>query len=119
MRRVAFNDAGFDGVGKDAAEKTNGPRSRSSATSDDGLSAQLLGLDRNPRLSGHDVLEDLVDVGLGEVLEPSELATLLRMRRPSPPRERKASHPPIGLNPGHATPDSCDWSNRRFPSLAA
>src|SRR5260221_13135069 len=71
MGRVAFNDAGLDGVGEDPAEKTNGPRSRSSATSDDGLSAQLLGLDRNPRLSGHDVLEDLVDVGLGEVLDPS------------------------------------------------
>ena len=35
-----------------------------------GLSAQLLGLDRNPRLSGHDVLEDLVDISLGEVLNP-------------------------------------------------
>ncbi len=68
MSRVAFNDAGFDGVGENAAEETNGARSRSSAASDDVLSAQLLGLDRNPRLSGHDVLENLVDVGLGEIL---------------------------------------------------
>src|SRR5882757_5254119 len=71
MSRVAFNDAGFDGVRENAAEETNGARSRSSAASDDGLSAQLLGLDRNPRLSGHDVLEDLVDVGLGEILDSS------------------------------------------------
>lgn len=28
MRRVAFNDTGFDGVGKDAAEKTHGARGR-------------------------------------------------------------------------------------------
>jgi hypothetical protein len=54
----------------DAAEKTNRARGRSSAASDDGLAAQLLGLDRNPRLSGHDVLEDLIDVGLGEILDP-------------------------------------------------
>src|SRR5216684_3508647 len=52
------------------AEKTHGACGRSSAASDDGLSAQLLGLDRNPCLSGHDVLEDLVDVGLGEILDP-------------------------------------------------
>src|ERR1700675_2153622 len=51
MSRVAFNDAGLDGVGENAAEETNGARSRSSAASDDGLSAQLFGLDRNPRLS--------------------------------------------------------------------
>jgi hypothetical protein len=30
--------------------------------------AQLLGLDRHPRFPGHNVLEDLVDVGLGEIL---------------------------------------------------
>jgi hypothetical protein len=33
MSRVAFNDAGFDGVGENAAEETNGTRSRSSAAS--------------------------------------------------------------------------------------
>ena len=71
MSRVAFNDAGFDSVGENAAEETNGARSRSSAASDDGLSAQLLGLDRDPRLSSHYVFEDLVDVGLGDVLDPS------------------------------------------------
>ena len=70
MGRVAFDNTRFDGIGKDAAEKTHGARGRSSAASDDGLSAQLLGLDRNPRLSRHDVLEDFVDVGLGEVLNP-------------------------------------------------
>src|SRR6266481_4423024 len=69
--RVALDDPCLDGVGKNAAEKTNSTRGRSSPASDDGLSAELLGLDRNPRLSGHDVLEDLVDVGLGEVLDPS------------------------------------------------
>jgi hypothetical protein len=50
MGRVALDDSCFDGVGKDAAEETNGTRGRSSAASDDGLSAQLLGFDRNPRL---------------------------------------------------------------------
>jgi hypothetical protein len=70
MGRVAFNNARFDGVGKDATKKTDGARSRSSTASDDGLSAQLLGLDRSSRLTGHDVLKDLVDVGFGEVLDP-------------------------------------------------
>src|SRR5258708_14762025 len=70
MCRVDLNDPCLDGVGKNAAEKTNGTRGRSSATSDDGLSAQLLGLDRNPRSSGHDVLKDLVDVSLRQILDP-------------------------------------------------
>jgi hypothetical protein len=60
--RVAFNDARLHGV-KVATERAHCARGRSSATSDDGFSAQLLCLDRNPRLSGHNVLEDLVDVG--------------------------------------------------------
>jgi hypothetical protein len=68
--RVALDNPCFDGVGKDAAEKTDGTRGRSSTASDDGLSAQLLGLDRNPRFSGHNVLENLVDVGLSEILNP-------------------------------------------------
>src|SRR5882724_1094889 len=70
MCRIALDDPCLDGVGKNAAEKTNGTRGSSSAASDDGLSAQLLGLDRNSRFSGHDVLEDLVDVSLGEILDP-------------------------------------------------
>jgi hypothetical protein len=37
--RVALDYASFDGIGKDAAEETNGPRGRSSAASDDGLCA--------------------------------------------------------------------------------
>jgi hypothetical protein len=45
-------------------------RGRSRTASDDRLSAQLLGLDRDLRLSGHDVLENLVDIGLGEILDP-------------------------------------------------
>jgi hypothetical protein len=56
MGRVALDDPCFDGIGKDAAEKADGTRGRSSAASDDGLSAELFGLDRNPRFSGHDVL---------------------------------------------------------------
>jgi len=43
MGRVALDNPRFDSVGKDAAEKTDGTRGRSSAASDDGLSAQLLG----------------------------------------------------------------------------
>ncbi len=70
MSRVAFNDAGLDGVGENTAEETNGARSRSSAASDDGLSAQLFCFYRNPRLSGRDFFEDLVDVGFGEILDP-------------------------------------------------
>src|SRR5438552_1269545 len=70
MGRIGFNNARFDGVGEDTAEKANGAGGRSSAAANDRLSAQLLGLDRNPRLSGHDVFEDLVNVGLGEVLDP-------------------------------------------------
>ena len=70
MGWVALDDARFDGVGKDATKKTHGARGRSRTTPDNCLAAQLLGLDRNPRLSGHDVLEDLVDVGLGEILNP-------------------------------------------------
>src|SRR5882757_2417736 len=70
MGRVAFDNTRFDGVGKDATKKTDGTRGCSSAASDDGLPPQLLGLDRNPRFSGHDVLENLVDVGLGEILNP-------------------------------------------------
>lgn len=71
MGRVTFNDAGLDGIGENAAEKTYRPRGRSRTASDNCLSAQLLGLDRNPRLAGHDVFEHFVDVGLGEVLDPS------------------------------------------------
>jgi hypothetical protein len=70
MCRVALDNPCLDGVGKNAAEKTNRTRGRSGATSDGGLSAQLLGLDRNPRFSGHDVLEDLVDVSLRQILDP-------------------------------------------------
>ena len=70
MGRVALDDPCFDGLGEDASEKTNGARSRSSTASNDGLSAQLFGLHRNSRLSGHDVLEHLIDVGLGEILDP-------------------------------------------------
>lgn len=72
MRRVALGDSSLDGVGKNAAEKTNGTRGRSIAASDDGLSAQLLGLDRNPCFSGHDVLEDLVDVSVRQILDPPD-----------------------------------------------
>jgi len=42
--RIAFNDAGFDGVGENTAEETYGARRCSSATTDDGFSAELLGL---------------------------------------------------------------------------
>src|SRR5216684_3010660 len=70
MGRIALDDAGFDGVSKDAAEKTHGAGGRSYTAADDRFSTQLLGLDRNLGLSGHDVLEDLVDVGFGEILNP-------------------------------------------------
>src|SRR3977135_540554 len=50
MGRVAFDNTRFDGVGKDATNKTDGTRGCSSAASDDGLPPQLLGLNRNPRL---------------------------------------------------------------------
>jgi hypothetical protein len=46
MGRVVLNNAGLDGVGEDAAEKTNSARGRSNAAANDGFSAQLLGLDR-------------------------------------------------------------------------
>jgi hypothetical protein len=49
MCRVALDDPCLDSVGKDAAKKTDGARRRSSTASDDGISPQLLGLDRNPR----------------------------------------------------------------------
>jgi hypothetical protein len=51
MCRIALDDPCLDGVGKNSAEETNGTRGRSSAASDDSLSAQLLGLDRNPPAS--------------------------------------------------------------------
>ena len=65
MGRIGGDDAGFDRVGENAAEEPDGSRRCSGAASDDGLAAQLLRLDRDSRLAGHDVLEDLVDVGLG------------------------------------------------------
>ena len=71
MSWIGFDNTRFDGVGEDPAEKTNGAGGRSSAAANDGFSAQLLGLDQSPRLSGHDVLEDFVDIGLGEILDPS------------------------------------------------
>src|ERR1700738_12589 len=67
MCRVTLDDPCLDGVGKNAPEKTNGTRGRSGAATDNGFSAELFGLDRNPRLSGHDVLQHLVDVRLCEV----------------------------------------------------
>src|SRR5712664_3668302 len=70
MWRIARDDRRLDGVGKNAAEETNSTRGRSSAASDDGLSAQLLGFDRNPRFPGHDVLEDLVDISLRHIFNP-------------------------------------------------
>jgi hypothetical protein len=70
MGGVAFDDASVDGIGKDATKKTHGARGRSRTAPDDRRCAQLLCLDRNPRLSRHDILEDLVEVGLGEVLDP-------------------------------------------------
>jgi hypothetical protein len=59
MGWIALDDARFDGVGKDATKKTHGARGSSRTAPDDCFAAQLLGLDRNPRLSGHDVPEDL------------------------------------------------------------
>jgi hypothetical protein len=70
VRRIGFNNARFDGVGEDTAKKTDGACSRSCSAADNSLSAQFLCLHRNPRLSGHDVLEGLVDVGPGEILNP-------------------------------------------------
>ena len=67
MGRVAFEDARLDGVGEDATEETDGAGCGSGAASDDGFSAQLLGLDLSSRLSAHDVLQHLVDVSLCEV----------------------------------------------------
>src|SRR5260370_3769865 len=68
MGGIALDDARLDGIGKDATKKSHGASGRSRTAPDDCFAAQLLGLDRNPRLSGHDVLEDLVDIGLGEIL---------------------------------------------------
>src|SRR5258707_4381972 len=70
MGWIALDDARFDGIGKDATKKSHGARGRSRTAPDDCFAAQLLGLDRNPRLSGHDVLEDLADVGLCQVFDP-------------------------------------------------
>src|SRR6266852_5404791 len=70
MGRVALDNPCFVGVGKDATKKTHGACGRSCTPLDDCFAAQLFGLDRNPRLSGHNVLEDLVDIGLGEILDP-------------------------------------------------
>ena len=70
MGWIALNDARFDGIGKDATKKSHGARGRSRAAPDDCFAAQLFGLDRNPRFSGHDVLEDLVDVSLRQILDP-------------------------------------------------
>ena len=63
--RIGGDDASFDRIGEDAAEEPDGSRGRSGAAADDRLAAQLLRLDGNSRLAGHDVLQDLVDVGLG------------------------------------------------------
>ena len=70
MGRIALNDARFDSIGKDATKKSHGARGRSRTAPDDCFAAQLLSLDRNPRFSGHDVLEDLVDVSLRQILDP-------------------------------------------------
>lgn len=68
---VAVDDAGLDGVGEDAAQQADRPGRRTRAAADDGLSTQLFRLDGDPRIPGHDVLQHLVYVGLGEVLHPS------------------------------------------------
>lgn len=47
------------------------PRRRSGTTAHDRPSAQLLGLHRDARLAGHDLLQHPVDVGLCEIPDPS------------------------------------------------
>ena len=42
MGRFGFNDARFDGVGEDTAEKANGAGGRSSAAANDGLPRSFL-----------------------------------------------------------------------------
>ena len=44
MSRVTINNARLDGVGEDAAEKTNGAGGRSSAAANDGPSRSFLAL---------------------------------------------------------------------------
>jgi hypothetical protein len=71
MGGIVFNDASLDGVGEDAAEEPDRSGRGSRATSDDRLAAQFACLDGSPRLSSHDVFEDFVNVGFGEILHPS------------------------------------------------
>lgn len=71
MGRIDRYDTGLDGVGENAAKEPDRTCRRSSAATDDGLATQLLRLDRHSRLAGHNVLQDLVDVGLGQVLHAS------------------------------------------------
>src|SRR5579863_7520375 len=68
MRWVCLDDAGLLSMGKDASEQTDGPRGGADASPHNGFAAQLLSLDTDARLTGHDVLQDLVDVGLDEIL---------------------------------------------------
>ncbi|VDS09314.1 hypothetical protein PARHAE_02513 [Paracoccus haematequi] len=70
MRWVAIDDAGIEGLGKDAARKTYRACRRTGAAPHDGLPAQLLRLDRHAGLTGHDVLQDLVDVSFRQILHP-------------------------------------------------
>src|SRR5690606_9823615 len=71
MRGIVFDDAGLDGVCEDAAKQPDSPGRGPGATPYDRFATQLSGLDRGARLPRHDVLENLVDVGLREILDPS------------------------------------------------
>ena len=71
MCRIAFDDAGVDCIGKDASQQADRSCSRSGAAAHDGLAAQLPGLHGYARFPSHDVFQDLVDVGLGEIFDPA------------------------------------------------
>lgn len=71
MHGVLVHDAELDSISENPTEQTDRPGRRTGATSHDGASAQLVGLDVRAGLSGHDVFHGLGDVGLRQIPHPS------------------------------------------------
>ena len=71
MRRVLINNPRLNRLGENASEKTHGPDGSAAAATHDRLTAQFLRLHHNARFLGDDVLHQIVDVRLGDVLDPS------------------------------------------------
>lgn len=89
--RVLVNDPRFNRVCEDAAEEAHGADGGTAAAAYDRLAAQFLRLHHDARLTGNDILHQVVHVRLGDVLDPARA----EQRNDVPPYA-----PDIGRNRG-------------------